>query len=308
MDEMKIAALRLAGHKWETIANYSGKPASSLRRWWATGAKEKYSTPIFEWFGYTPEISTTVVAGSKVAVIADIHAHPDRSLTEKLINLQPNHIIIAGDILDSAAINPHEKRNAISLEGEIRIMRAWLEGVLRRTNASVTVMRGNHDDWAARTLNTIVPDALRFLVGDPLALLVGGFEDRVVLHKGQAVVNGIPVENADYFMVIGDALISHIDFTGSQSGDASRKLYKWYNDWRRTLNIDCNVFIQAHVHHMSYNAVDGGNAVLIEPGMFASPLAEGYKLGQKGKWRPGTQGFVTFELVKNSVVKISMER
>lgn len=270
-------------------------PVDKVRNWVASKAKFPDAKP----FGKRV----------KVVVAGDIHGHPDWELIEKIHQEKPDLVVLAGDLLDSAAINPHGKPDVfVGLQQEIQNVRGAIEYLLTNDNTVVQAIRGNHDDWAGRQLEKIDPE-LKVLFRDPLEVIFDGLGNRAGLVY-TAVNFKAPFRHTahnlgilKYMIIVGDVAISHHNFTGSKPGDAVFKFRQKFAEWRHTLGgADPKVYIQAHVHNVSYVELDGGHVVLVEPGMLGQASTEAYKLGHKMVWRPGVSGAFVFEMENEEYV------
>lgn len=249
------------------------------------------------------ERSVSVPSRHKVVIGGDIHGNPSEQLMYRIAAEQPNVIILAGDLLDCGALNPHGRaERVVSLATEIQRVRAMLEFFLRETDAMIYAIRGNHDDWFDREVAKIVPELREFL-SNPIDLIFFNMGERVRLNY-QTLILREPAhhdrESAGelrYMMTYGDIAISHFSFSGSKPGDGVHKLRLRLNEWRHTLGLqDARVFIQAHTHNVSYAELDGGHVVQVECGMMCERDSEGYKLGHRFSWRPGVIGAFVCEV------------
>lgn len=240
-----------------------------------------------------------------VVVLADLHGAPSAEVLAAAISERPHLIVLAGDLLDGQAASPHvrlphEQTKRIKLQEEIRTVRAFIETLLIHTNAEILVMRGNHDDWAARKAAELLPSELLDFWRDPIDVLLAGLPEERVQEVRQVweyhYPNGLntPLGESRYMLLLDDVLISHANFTGKYAGEAVRKLYGWLNDWHYTLNLPrLRLLIQAHVHKMCL--IENDQQVWVEPGAAFEPHVEGYKVGYQPRWRPGQVGCVVFE-------------
>lgn len=241
------------------------------------------------------------VHGRRVIALGDLHGLPHPTLIGRIVNWQPDIIIIGGDLLDAGQANPHAKfpheKGGDPYRDEAARVRACLQTFLDKTTAKIFVMRGNHDDRWYKRAAEVLPEYLLEFFRDPLELLVYGLGSRVEMVKTQWIVEQPDGALSDlgqsaYMMTLGDALFSHGDFSGTNGGDAVRKLHTWVGKWRKSLNMDPSVYVQFHCHQQSMTAFDGGHVLLVEPGMAADPAAETYKIGYTLKWKGGIVGAV----------------
>lgn len=240
-----------------------------------------------------------------VVAIGDLHGNPHPALLQLIIAAKPDLIIVGGDVYDQAAFSNHpkgygEQVEAFELE-QCRI-RAWFETVLARTKAKVIIMRGNHDDRFYKQLLGLLPAHFMPFVKDPLDVLIADIpSDRIEVHGIQVQMHhpSLPPEELGrmhYMMPLGDALLSHANFTGGETTTAVEKLQKWVNNWRQPLGWpDMALLVQFHTHQWVYLKPKAGFVTLVEPGMGGMPAVEGYKIGYQSKWRPGTLGATVFK-------------
>jgi len=242
----------------------------------------------------------------KVVCCADLHGHPSKDVLHAIIAQQPDMIVIAGDLLDSAQVNPHpvmagESNKADTIRGEMANVRAWIETLLLNTRSQVFVSRGNHDSWSYRQAAELLPPALLDFFQDPFDVLLSELPAsrvervRTVWQYHHPDKSTSELGESEYMMMCGDALISHSNFVGSKAGDAVNKLLLWVNKWRKTLGIDPTLMIQSHVHRAALLETDGGNTVLVEPGAAFDPVVSAYKIGYQAKWGSDSIGCCVFE-------------
>lgn len=241
----------------------------------------------------------------RVIVIADLHGTPSKDILAEIIAVQPDLIVVAGDLLDSRASSPHPELNkaAKTIRQEILDVRAYLETILVETKCNILILRGNHDDWPKRrALEALAayPDVLEFW-SNPLDLLIEELpESRIgmintVWQYHFADGSKMDLGESQYMTVLGDCLISHANFTGTNVGDAVRKLAAWINKWRGTLGLpDLTLLVQAHVHNVCLIEHDAGHQVWVEPGACFEPSVESYKVGYQPRWKPGAIGALQF--------------
>lgn len=230
----------------------------------------------------------------KVVCMGDIHGRPNRALFQTICDENPDLIVIGGDVFDAAQANNHAKLPGDKQEAfkdEVSRVRVALEYLLDNTPARLTVIRGNHDDRIYKRLSELLPEYLLDLFPDPLQLLIQDLP-RCELSKVRWTFNGQPFADSAYVVVVGDMLVSHLDKTGTEAGDAVKKLATWIDGWRRTLECDPRVLVQFHAHKRAILWQDSGNRLLIEPGIAAEPMVEGYKGQYSAKWKPASVGTV----------------
>lgn len=258
----------------------------------------------------TPPIFKPAVIPSKkrkVIGAGDIHANPDQAITLAIIQEQPDIIIVGGDLLNSAQVSGHpldygERRE--KLKHEIQVCRTWLTALLQNTTAQIFIIRGNHDDWWHRRISSVIDPELLFLISDPLQMIVEGLPRISLVNTPLAFTtpNGTqyPAGSLQYMVIVGDALISHANFTSKNPGGAVKKLSTYITDWKPLLTWpDFRLLIQFHGHKISCNIERGGYLTLIEPGMVGELSVEAYKIGYQAKWTPGAIGCVVFEQEEN---------
>lgn len=239
----------------------------------------------------------------RIAVVADLHSNPDLKLTNMLVESCPDIIVLGGDLLDSKQISRHAYNPAekpVSLQDEIRLMRAWVEQLALRTTAEIWILKGNHDAWAERNISELIPHEIMFLVKSPLDLIAAGI-DRVHMVSqpvSARLPNGMAVHlgETQYMMLVGDAVVSHANFTGKNPGASSLKLYEYIKNFRRYLGWpEMALGIQTHTHKLSLNEYEGGWFVAVEPGIGGTPLTDAYKAnGYEAKWSASPIGAVVF--------------
>lgn len=248
----------------------------------------------------TPSLPGSV---RKIVAIGDIHANPDPLLLKQIIGLQPDHIMIGGDLLDSSEVSAHglsvgEQRTHFRLE--MRICRAFVATLKANTQAHIKIFRGNHDDWWHRKISTLIEEQLLFLVQDPLEMIIYGMPDVELISQPlfAKTPDGMtfPMGDMRHMAIVGDAFLSHANFTGKNPGMAVRKLYEWVQEWRKLMQWpDFGMYVQFHGHKIHYSSEQGGYVQLIEPGMGGTPCPEHYKVGYQAKWTPGATGALYFE-------------
>jgi hypothetical protein len=241
--------------------------------------------------------ATHVGSYRKVLAIGDLHGKPGLWVLPFVQDYKPHIIVIGGDIFDQAlfsvhAATPDEKRE--ELLTEIRTVRAWLELILLNTGAEVKIMRGNHDDRFMHRVLELLPYQVRFLVNDPLEVLIKDLPrvelvcTELTAHRPTTIED---LGSSRYLYPIGDALISHANFLSTE------KLSGWYDHWHQTLGLEeMALLVQFHTHQWNHRIVKGGWQHWVEPGMAGESSIEGYKVaGHQAKWKPGTLGCLTFE-------------
>jgi predicted phosphodiesterase len=247
----------------------------------------------------------------KVIALADLHGSPSPDILNAVVNEQPDDIVIAGDLLDSAQSSAWgkpigESDKQLTIRQEMADVRAFIETLLMRTRADIHVMRGNHDQWSMRTASQLLPVHLLEFFRDPFDVLLEGLPSARVYRVRTAFdytfpdSSHSPIGETEYTLKFGDAIISHANFVGTNAGDAVRKLSDWVHKWRRTLDLgDPVLFIQAHVHSVALIEQDSGHRVLVEMGAACEPSAESYKIGYASKWKSMSLGCVAFDQHNN---------
>jgi hypothetical protein len=179
-------------------------------------------------------------------------------------------------------------------------LRAWFETLIDETDASLYVMRGNHDLWAWKQISALLPEWAVEQYRDPLEMLVGDLGPRVEMVRTDStytfpdgsVDQDIP--GNEFVYIAGDVLFSHINKASSKTQPGVVKVYRdWFIPWARVLGMGhVRAIVHFHVHQRTLLNEEGGHITLIEPGMAGMPSAEHYKFGYQSKWRPSVQGFV----------------
>lgn len=241
-----------------------------------------------------------------IVAVGDLHGNPHPALLPHIIALQPDLIAIGGDAFDLAKFSAHPKEwgeRSEEFEAELRRLVAYIEILLTKTKAMIIIMRGNHDNRVYRMLSDLIPGhLLQFIkIKDPLQLLVDGLNSpRVSLNMQQVTAHApripeVELGKSAYLLPLGDAVLSHNNFTGGEPGQAALKLQKWSDEWHQYLGwAEPRLLVQFHVHQWSFQFKRGGHLCLVEPGMGGSPAIESYKTGYASKWKPGTLGALSF--------------
>ncbi len=245
-----------------------------------------------------------------IVAIGDLHGNPHEVLLPQIIAANPHLILLGGDALDLALFSAHPKEwgeRTTEFEVELKRVVAYLQVLLTRTRARIIILRGNHDNRVYRQLCDLIPDHLRtfITVSDPLELVVKGLNsDRVSLNMQTITAHHPRLPESEmgrtaYLYPLGDAVLSHCNFSGSEPGAAVGKLSKWMDEWHQMLGWpEPRLLIQFHSHQWSYQFKRGGFLCLVEPGMGGMPAIEGYKVSYQAKWKPGTLGAVSFRQTK----------
>lgn len=246
----------------------------------------------------------------RIVAVGDLHGAPSAPLLAALIALQPDIVVVGGDLTNQQQVSPHvqtpsKQRQQLTLREEMARVRAYLETILMELpQAVILIMRGNHDDWAYRKAAELLPAYLLDFFQDPLDVLLAGLpESRVELVTSEWAAH-TPAGNIEefgqsqYMLILGDALFSHGNFTSGQEGGAVRKLHQWLYDkgWTDYLGMPkLRVLCQFHGHKIAHLRPHGGLMHWIEPGMACDPAVENYKAEYKVSWSPGAQGGVYLE-------------
>jgi predicted phosphodiesterase len=255
-------------------------------------------------------------ARRKVVALGDVHGRPNAELVDVIIAEQPDIIVVGGDVLDAAMLSKHgrqinEKRTV--LRDEFEAGRSFLTRLSQETHADIKVIRGNHDDRAYRVMSDLLQNDWAYqIISETLKIdIIAKLGDLLA-----AVTHDIPrvelvstalethwpdgskhaIAESPYLYVVGDAIVSHMNFCGKRAGAAVQKFYNWFQDWKIPLRLEhLRVFIQFHGHKAAVLPVEGARVTLVEPGMVADPGAESYKLGYQGYWSPGVVSACVFE-------------
>jgi hypothetical protein len=233
----------------------------------------------------------------KVIILGDVHANPHPGLTQMIIDEEPDIIVVAGDLFDMAALNSHGKdAQRATFKAELDVCRVFLKTLKEKTPARpIILMMGNHEKRLDAALAEFLPEDVLEAVSEvvnPLILAAKGIDGIEIADQP------LPTHNANtgYWILVGDAVVSHMNFCGKRPGFAAQKLVEWYREWRRLLKLpDATVYVQLHGHKASLNWIEGGSAVAVEPGMAGDYPIEKYKLGYKAVWHPGTIGACVIE-------------
>lgn len=249
----------------------------------------------------------------KVLAVGDIHGEPDPELARAIVAYQPDIIIFGGDTLnleqasrwkdDSKRAKTRRLRK--TTRRELAAVRALIEFLLEHTHTILYVMRGNHEDRLYKKLAEVLEDWMLDYFTDPLDLLVEGLGDRVRLVETNLdwqYPDGTRITeftDTGYTFVVGDVLLSHMNYTGGEPGQAVLKLFnKWKLEWEQPFSLThVRVLVQFHGHKTAMLDRANGWYTLVEPGMGGCMRTEIYKTGYKPIWKPGTQGFVSFTQV-----------
>ncbi|MEP7284629.1 MAG: metallophosphoesterase [Chloroflexota bacterium] len=250
--------------------------------------------------------------------VGDIHGMPAPDLGRLLAEQNPDIIVFGGDSLDNKQASNHSDEAVQSIFApdfdpdkpmptprtiamEIAAVRALIQWLIDNTNAQIIIMRGNHDNWIWRTVSNLLPVWAREFFPDILDLLIFGLpKDRVVLSNqvwtyhypdGSEEVFG----ETKYLLVLGDAVLSHMNFTSVLPGGAVRKLAERMSQLYKPMGIaDPVLLVQFHGHKVCNYDDRAGHRTCVEPGMGGCAKTEGYKADYNGAWALGAYGFVKF--------------
>lgn len=248
--------------------------------------------------------STRSVDIERVCVVGDLHGDPDPHIIRAIVACNPTRIIFGGDSMDSRQASPHKDvglKNERTLLEEVSAVRASLEYLLDNTAANIDIIEGNHDQWTKRLISDKIPDWLMDFFTDPLDLIVDGMPKIVRRINTQLTFKYPdgriePFTESAFLYPLGDALISHMNFTSKLPGQAVTKLANWMEEHRLQLGLpEFALYIQNHGHKSAKLDTRSGWRVLVEPGMGGNMRTEGYKSVYKSSWLFGTPGFTYFE-------------
>lgn len=242
----------------------------------------------------------------KIIASGDLHGYPDEILIDSIIKEQPDEIYFVGDIFDQAQFSAHNGdygEVAEEFSCEVERVSNCFQDILKSTRATITVSRGNHDDWLNKLLVALVPESARAFCQDPIDIVAarvwkdfpGRLKKTVTELNVKLPHKSFKLEKSlRYLEIVGDAYLSHLNFVASKPGEAALKLSNWLSEWVDVLGWPKpRLCIQLHVHNKSYSWTRGGHLCLVEPGM--AGWSEEYKISYQAKWRPGTIGACYFE-------------
>lgn len=269
------------------------------------------------------------VFDTRVMIIGDLHGSFHPALPSIIKSVNPQHLIVAGDVFDANAVssarnNPKVRpdyrmwhREGTYIEQEIRTVRALFEALIfDGAVGDIWLMYGNHDANLIDYMHRVIDPAFWSLIRDPFQMLTIGMEDRVhvfdqytSLHTTEYVQGNAGVKwQSPYFVNLSQQFnlhtavyISHMNFTGAFPGQAMQKLWKWLNDkgWMDALNLQqfgSNiVLVQAHTHKLSQIMLPGGRGWGIESGTMAHPRMFEYSVQYKNSFSPPQYGYAAFD-------------
>jgi hypothetical protein len=251
----------------------------------------------------------------RVIVVSDYHGTVHPFIEQWLLNNTYDICIHAGDILDSWSLHKSrlegksltQQERATTIDEEIQTMRAWFEILDEKTEAEHIVLMGNHDARLyaqfVRLLDPILrsESLLSRMFITPLELLTQGLHQ---FKLGSRPMQWTYPDNSSelaatsqYLYEVGDALVSHMNFTGSQPGTAVNKLWQWIQTYRLPLQLShIRLALQAHTHSLMLDKnCQGGSVHLVETGCAMRSTAAGYGLVYNGNWTPAAVGLVSFD-------------
>lgn len=252
----------------------------------------------------------------RICVVSDYHGTVHPFVAESLLKRETYDICVhAGDILDMGQLHKSriegkhltQQEQIMTVDEEIQRMRAWFELLDEHTKAQHIVMMGNHDARLYSLFVKYLDPILRSesllikMFRTPLELLTEGLENFTIGNRAMDwhYTNG-DVEwaaNSQYLVQLGDALVSHMNFTGKVPGTAVNKFYEWVQSYRIPLRLsDIRLFLQAHTHSLMIDRnCQGGHVHLVETGCALEAAALGYSLVYDGNWTPSAVGYITFD-------------
>lgn len=236
----------------------------------------------------------------------DVHGKMDTELKQAIIRCRPTHLYDGGDSLDSQQASPHENHDVTpdTVMQEIHRVAQDVRDIaeaLPEYPKVIEFMAGNHDLWVKRTLfKDKNPELMRDFYVDPLQVLVnlipGATLKQSIFQYVHPDMDGVNFAETQHLNLVGDVLLSHMNFTAKWPGGAVLKLREWLLRWRRPLGLpELSMLVQFHGHKLALLEEEGGHIILIEPGMAAAPQIEHYKLDYQPRWSPGVTGAVYFE-------------
>lgn len=239
----------------------------------------------------------------KILAFGDTHGNPSKRLLPVIIAESPDLIVIGGDSLDCDEINPHPRpihKKKITIKEDIACNRAFLQAVRERVPAPIDIMTGNHDKWPHRAIADAGLDWLFELYPEPLELIAEGIPDVGLVGAGLSYKLPdeamIPFSDTPFLYPLGDAILSHMNFTSKHPGAVLPKIAEWLMEWYRPMGLpEPALVIQFHTHKSSRIEKQGGYLTLIEAGMASDPSNEAWKVEYQPKWTPGVLGMVVFE-------------
>lgn len=237
-----------------------------------------------------------------IGAVGDIHSALDPRLWEMLKARKLDIFEVGGDTSDSASASHYKRQmeqTIVAFATELTLGENFFKEC-SKLYPLTNVLYGNHDHRWHTALAALIPDVLLDKI-DPIKNMIQGLPN--VHMVNMAVKSHMPdgtVLDMDkrtrYMHIVGDALLSHCNFSGKYPGDAAKRLYDWTANWRRPLGWpELSLYIQFHGHKMSYAEREGGYAALVEPGMGGGPKAEAYKVDYDAKWGPASIGAVVFK-------------
>lgn len=276
-----------------------------------------YKAIALQWLGtgYTSTPRESLASDQRtVVVVSDYHGTVHPFIEQALLQDEYDICIHAGDILDQWGMHKSRlegksltmQERESCLDEEIQRMRAWFELLDEHTDAEHIVIAGNHDVRVEAAFVRLLDPLIRNesllvrMFRTPLQLLVEGLGKFSLCQQPMnwTYPNGQQDHAADskFIYQLGDALVSHMNFTGRQPGSAVSALWRWVQDYRHVLGLsDIRLCLQAHTHSLMLDKnCQGGHVNLVETGCAMRADALGYSLTYNGNWTPGAVGYVTF--------------
>ncbi|MEP7285915.1 MAG: hypothetical protein ABI947_09120 [Chloroflexota bacterium] len=254
-----------------------------------------------------------------VVAVGDLHGMPAPDLGQLIQLQEPDMIVFGGDSVNNKQASHHNDEQVQSvfaadfspdkpmpsprmITEEIAAVRALIQWLIDNTNAMIVIMRGTHDNWIWRMLTGLLPVWARAYFADILDVLIFGLpKDRVVLSN-QVWTYHYPNGSEElfgetkYLLVLGDAVLSHMNFTSVIPGGAVRKLSDRMAQLYKPLGIaDPVLLVQFHGHKVCNYDDRAGHRTCIEPGMGGCAQTEDYKVDYNASWTLGAYGFVRFD-------------
>jgi len=255
-----------------------------------------------------------------VFILADLHGSPVDSLLPAMVAVskRPEYkdmsffTVYAGDVFDMFNTAHAGKVNEVPVgaaefgQKEYQLESALLTGFVGNAVYEFpgrhVMVTGNHDLMTPKYLPKGIPYWIRrTFIREPLELLVAPFDGSVELGSwnvdyhmpdGEVLTHYKDVPEA---YVLGDLLVSHMNFSGRVPGSAVQGLYSWWQNNRIQFGLEkIRVLVQAHAHNLYCGDTAGGHVVLIEPGYLGDMRKLKYKVGYNAWGESGApRGFVT---------------
>jgi len=234
-----------------------------------------------------------------VAVVCDLHGHPDMAMIARIIREKPDIVVLDGDIFDAFAFSHWEKDHTSPLADELARVRAALEAFVAH-GIQVIMDSGNHDDRAKKYFaRNISPEFMPLVQYDLLELVACDLQGehsvsladnkhviRLAMLPGVTVTNncydfttptGAVHSNAiqnNWLVHLGDALIGHAETARKGEARSVDAFAEWVDLWRVPLGWgEIRLILQAHVHRAAKSFPRAGHQVRIEGG-FAGRVSD----------------------------------